>query len=163
MEAQTQTAPTKTEADKTKAKPAILPSAIQPHDYKIDHRLIIVPGEYDLADLFLPSTWAHYAPRAKLHTILTCISDIGKFDVDLRVVEVTGKMISVRPIRIAEYKPEDEKMFSIPEDAFEIRHIPGKGHGARNKHDGTWLFQGKVSREEASIALKAHLEAGRKN
>lgn len=148
---------------KPKNKPAILPSAIKGHDYQIDHRVVIVPGEYDFEDLLKPETWAHYAPRAKINSVLTCISDTGKFDVDLRVVEATGRAISVRPIRVMMYKPEEEKMYQLPEDQFEIRHLPNKGHGARNKFDGTWLFQGKATALEAREALKAHLEANRKN
>lgn len=143
-------------------KQPISANALKGAAFEVLHHFILIPGEYDYEDILESSFWTHIAPRTKMYSVLTCVSDTGKFDVDLRVVEHTGKAISVRPMRVAKFTDDDKRLYHIAEDAYEVRHIPNKGHGVRNKLSGEWLVQGKSTAAEAKKWLDTWLDSQKK-
>lgn len=146
---------------KTATAPSLQPVLLQQAQAVEQRWYARVPAHVSAQDIMRSDFWKHVARRVKLDALITCRSDAGLFDIDLRVVQHTGDMIGVQAIRVAIF--EKKIVNPIPEDAFEVKHIPNKGHGVRNKATGTWLVEGLPSGDVARQWLKDHLAAQTKN
>lgn len=115
----------------------------------------IIPAEHSLEDILVSSYWVHRAANIKVHSIIRAYHEGGKFDVDLRVLDVGTGYAKVR-LRVGGTYNDEAARAALKEDpraGYKIQHIPGKRFVIQERSTGKIIKESCETREAAELAL----------
>ena len=113
-----------------------------------------IPAKWKYEDLLNPETYKLVGDKLSPGDLITCIGELGDYDVDLRVVSADRGYCLVRPIRTIFMNAVDVRDEGAKEAR--VQFIPGKGYVAMTE-TGEPISVHLVERE-AQEALAAYVK-----
>lgn len=119
----------------------------------------MIPVDHKLEDILNSEYWLHWSRRIPVLSIIRAYHEGGRFDVDLRVLDVGNGFCKVRIRGGGEYNEASAAEALRPDirALYTVRHIPNKRYVVQHNATGRIEVENLPNREDADKWLNEHV------